>query len=211
MTRSGQETARLIREKATLFFFEKGYDATTLREVAAAAGLKVGSLYNHIASKEDLLHQVMGGIIDDLVQEQQRALEAGGDAVDKLRAVVECHVRFHAERAQEVHIGNANLRALPVELRHAIIDKRNGYEMIIRSLIEEAGKAGLASVLDARLHTYSIVALGTHIAGWYRPEGRMPLEDIVAIYTKFTLRELKVPDADERVDAARRLPASTVA
>lgn len=208
MTRAGQNTAQLIREKATQFFFDKGYDATTLREVAAAAGLKVGSLYNHIASKEDLLLQVMGGIIDDLMELQQQALVAPGDPVEKLRAVVDCHVRFHAERAQEVFIGNTNLRALPQDARQEIIAKRNDYERIIQSLIEQAGEAGLASVIDARLHTYSIVALGTNVAGWYRPQGRMSLDEIVAAYTKFALRELQVVDADRRVDAARELVSS---
>ena len=210
MTRAGENTARLIREKAAEFFFQKGYDATTLREVAAAAGLKVGSLYNHMASKEDLLLQVMGGAIDDQMELQRQALAVDGDPVEKLRAVVDCHVRFHAERAKEVFIGNTNLRALPEDARQEIIAKRNDYERVIQSLIEQAGQAGLASVIDARLHTYSIVALGTNVASWYRPEGRMSLDEIVSAYTKFALRELCVVDADQRVEAAHELEGSAV-
>jgi AcrR family transcriptional regulator len=208
MARGGQNTARVIREEAAEFFFEKGYAATTLREVAAAAGLKVGSLYNHMASKEDLLLQVMGGVLDDQMELQRQALAVEGDPVEKLRAVVDCHVRFHAERAKEVFIGNTNLRSLPEDARQEIIAKRNDYERIIQSLIEQAGEAGMASVIDARLHTYSIVALGTNVASWYRPEGRMTLDEIVAAYTKFALRELQVPDADQRVEAARGLVGS---
>jgi len=195
-----RSTAQAIREEAARLFFERGYDATTLRQVAAAVGLKVGSLYNHIDSKEDLLLQVMGGIIDDLLELQQEALNREGDAIEKLRAVLDCHIRFHAERAQEVFIGNAELRSLPAEARGLVVDKRSRYEQVIQSLIEDAGKAGLASVLDARIHTYSFVAQATHIAGWFKPEGRMTLDELVAMYTKFALRELKVADADERVD-----------
>jgi TetR/AcrR family transcriptional regulator, cholesterol catabolism regulator len=195
-----RSTAQAIREEAARLFFERGYDATTLRQVAAAVGLKVGSLYNHIDSKEDLLLQVMGGIIDDLLELQQEALNREGDAIEKLRAVLDCHIRFHAERAQEVFIGNAELRSLPAEARSLVVDKRSRYEQVIQSLIEDAGKAGLASVLDARIHTYSFVAQATHIAGWFKPEGRMTLDELVAMYTKFALRELKVADADERVD-----------
>lgn len=208
MARTGRDTARVIREKAADFFFEKGYDATTLREVAAAAGLKVGSLYNHIASKEDLLLQVMGGIIDDLVELQQQALATEGDAIEKLRAVVDCHIRFHAVRAQEVFIGNTALRSLPETARDEIIGKRNDYERIIQSLIESAGDEGLASVIDSRLHTFSIVSQGTHVASWYREGGRMTLDEIVSTYTKLTLRELKVVDADERVDRSREATSS---
>nr|WP_304503484.1 TetR/AcrR family transcriptional regulator [Corynebacterium lemuris] len=204
MSRTGRNTKEVVRERAAEFFFEKGYDATNLREVAAASGLKIGSLYNHIASKEDLLLQVMGGVIDDLVAEQQVSLQVEGDAVERLRSVVECHIRFHAGRAKEVYIGNTNLRALSEEARREIVAKRTDYSNVIEAAIVAAGESGLASVLDSRLHTYSILALGTHLAGWYQPEGRLSLDEIVETYTKFVLRELKVEDADERVDAASR-------
>jgi TetR/AcrR family transcriptional regulator, cholesterol catabolism regulator len=202
MSRTGRNTKEVVREKAAEFFFEKGYDATNLREVAAASGLKIGSLYNHIASKEDLLLQVMGGVIDDLVAQQQAALHVEGDAVERLRSVVECHIRFHAGRAKEVYIGNTNLRALSEEARREIVAKRTDYSNVIEAAIVAAGESGLASVLDSRLHTYSIVALGTHLAGWYQPGGRLSLDEIVETYTKFVLRELNVADADERVEAA---------
>lgn len=202
MTRAGQNTKQVVREKATEFFFEKGFAATNLREIATASGLKIGSLYNHIASKEDLLLQVMGGIIEDLIEEQQKAINVEGDSVERLRSAIEHHIRFHAERAKEVYIGNSNLRFLSDEARNAIIEKRDQYEAVLISLIEDAGKDGLATILDVRLHAYSIIANGNHIAGWYRPEGRLKLDKIVCHYSKFALRELKVADADQRVEAA---------
>lgn len=205
MTRAGQNTKQIVREKATEFFFDKGFAATNLREIATASGLKIGSLYNHIASKEDLLLQVMGGVIDDLIKEQQKALSIEGDSVDRLRSAIEHHIRFHAERAKEVYIGNSNLRSLSKEARNAIIEKRDQYEDVLNSLIEETGKDGFATVLDVRLHTYSIIANGNHIASWYRPEGRLQLDEIVSQYTKISLRELKIEDADQRVDTASKI------
>lgn len=203
MARDGRKTAQLVREKAAEFFYAKGYDATTLREIAAASGVKVGSLYNHISSKEDLLHQVMGGIIDDLMELLQVALETPGDVVDVLAGVIDCHVRFHAMRAQEAFIGNTSLRSLPEQLRQVIVDKRNAYERIIEGLIVQAGEEDLAEVLDPRLQTYTLVALGTNVASWYRPEGRMSLDEVVDSYTIIGLRQLGVADARERVERHR--------
>lgn len=205
MARSGKNTARLIREKATELFFKKGFAGTSLREVASATGLQIGSLYNHIASKEDLLLQVMGGVIDDIAAQQQAAMDIEGDVVEKLRATIDCHVRFHAEHAPEVHIGNSNLSALSQDAREKIIEKRNAYERNIQHLIEEAGREGLASVLDSRLHTFSIIGMGAHIAAWYRPGGRLSLDEISDAYTTLALRELNVADADERVARAREM------
>ncbi|MFJ4264401.1 TetR/AcrR family transcriptional regulator [Paenarthrobacter nicotinovorans] len=196
-------TAQAIREEAAKLFFERGYDGTSLRQVASAVGLMVGSLYNHIASKEELLLQIMGGIIDDLLERARKAVDIDGDAVDILQAGLDAHLRFHAERAQEVFIGNTELRSLSSEAREVIIGKRHEYELFLQGLVDDAGRAGLAEVIDPRLHVYSLVAQATHIASWFKPGGRMSLDDIVAVYTKLALRELNVADADARVDRHR--------
>ncbi|MFP3462797.1 TetR/AcrR family transcriptional regulator [Arthrobacter globiformis] len=196
-------TAQAIREEAAKLFFERGYDGTSLRQVASAVGIMVGSLYNHIDSKEHLLLQIMGGIIDDLMADARQAVETDGDAVDKLQALLGAHLRFHAERAQEVFIGNAELRSLSEDARKVVIEKRHEYELLLQQLIEDAGRAGLAEVIDARIHVYSFVAQATHIASWFKPGGRMTLDEIVAVYTKLALRELNVADADARVDQRR--------
>jgi AcrR family transcriptional regulator len=193
-------TAQAIRDEAAKLFFERGYDGTSLRQVASAVGIMVGSLYNHIESKEHLLLQIMGGIIDDLMDSAQKATEVDGDAVDRLQAALDAHLRFHAERAQEVFIGNAELRSLSEDARKVVIGKRHEYELFLQDLIEETGRAGLAEVIDSRIHMYSMVAQATHIASWFKPGGRMSLDDIVAVYTKLALRELNVADADARVD-----------
>ncbi|MCW3768063.1 TetR/AcrR family transcriptional regulator [Paenarthrobacter sp. PAE-2] len=190
-----RSSAEVIRAEAAKLFFERGYDATSLRQVAAASGLRVGSLYNHIDSKEHLLLQIMGGVMDDLMGSMRLAVDFDGDAVARLRAALAAHLRFHAERAQEVFIGNAELRSLSEEARDVVIAKRHEYELLLQDLIEEAGRAGLADVVDARLHVYSFVAQATHIAGWFKPGGRMSLDEIVEIYTRLALRELRVAAA----------------
>ncbi|MFJ2618634.1 TetR/AcrR family transcriptional regulator [Glutamicibacter sp. NPDC087344] len=202
--RGERNSAQMIRDEAAKLFFERGYDATTLRQVAAAAGLKVGSLYNHISSKEDLLQQIMGGIIDDLMEQVRGAVSAvpAGDAVQLLQAALSAHIMFHAERAQQVFIGNAELRSLPEAARSQVIDKRGEYEAFLAELVEAAGEAGLANVIDAKIHVYSFVAQATHVAGWYQPGGRLELSEIVRIYTQLALRELNVVDADQRVERA---------
>ena len=120
MATKGQRTAAAVREKATEFFFVKGFSATTLREVASAAGVKVSSLYNHISSKEDLLQQVMGSFMDDIIADLDNALDGKTEAIDRLLSAIDCHLRFHATQARKVFIGNNNLRFLGLEARNEI-------------------------------------------------------------------------------------------
>lgn len=199
VTASGQQTAAAIRREAAASFVKHGYEATSLRNIAAAVGIKVGSLYNHITSKEDLLLSVMGGTMDDLNALMEKALDGPVNPVDRLIAFVECHIRFHAERAQEVFIGNTELRSLHAEARAELSGKRREYRKLLEELIVAVGEAGEADILNARLHTFSIVAIGTHVAGWYREDGGLPLDEIIEIYTTMVLRSLRVDGADERV------------
>jgi TetR/AcrR family transcriptional regulator, cholesterol catabolism regulator len=190
---NGVRTSDAIRDAAIELFYEHGYEATTLREVAAKVGIRVGSLYNHISGKDELLSSIMVGIMDDLLAAQRAAVrQHKDDPVECLRACIDTHIRFHADRAREVFIGNSELRSLPPKFRRKVVTKRDQYEKIIREIIERLGEDGSAEVLDPRIQTYAIVAMGTHVSTWYKPRGAMSLDQIVETYTQMILRQLGI-------------------
>jgi TetR/AcrR family transcriptional regulator, cholesterol catabolism regulator len=195
----GVRTADAILEAATELFYQHGYEATTLRQVAAKVGIQVGSLYNHINGKEDLLRNIMLRVMDDLLAAQRTALRGRTDPVDRLRAAIDCHIRFHADRACEVFIGNSELRSLGGKDLKKVVDRRDQYEKALRDLIDAAAEQGRADVVDARLQVYAIVAAGSHVSTWYRPRGPMSIDEIVTKYIIITLRQLGV--AQEEIDA----------
>lgn len=201
ITPAGQQTAAAIKEQATALFFQHGFEATSLRQVAEQVGIRVGSLYNHISGKEELLQQIMGGTMDELMELQAAALKENKGIVEKIISLLQVHIRFHAEHAQVVFIGNSELRSLSPENRTAIAQRRKAYQMLIESLLIEAESQGKAKILDSRLHAFSILAMGTHVASWYKPSGGMSLNRIINIYSKIALRGLGVEDADALVDA----------
>jgi AcrR family transcriptional regulator len=190
ITAGGQATADAIRREAADLFSTHGYEATSLRQVAAKCGITVGSLYNHISSKEDLLLQIMGGTMDELTAQVAAAVERVEDPLERLVAFLSNHISFHAEQAQRVFIGNSELRSLPADLRAEITAKRRAYRRQVEELILEAAKAGQTEVVNARLHAYNIIAIGTDVATWYRPGGEFSLERIVKDYTEIILRSL---------------------
>ena len=201
---NGMSTADAIREAAAELFHKHGYEATSLRQVAAEVGIQVGSLYNHISGKEMLLRWIMVGIMEDLLAAQQAALEGYTDAVDQLRAIVDVHVRFHAARARDVFIGNSELRALSPEYRAEVVRLRDQYEAGLREVVERVAAEGRADVLDVQLQVYAIIAMGTHVASWYRPDGGKSLDDIVETYVEMVFRQLAITPRGRR----RAKPAS---
>src|SRR5689334_6336871 len=106
--RDGARTHAEIRAAAVSLFYQHGYEATALRALADAVGIKVGSLYNHMGGKDDLLLDIMSSVMDQLLESTRTALEeAGDDPVRRLRAAVDNHLRFHARNPRETFIGNS--------------------------------------------------------------------------------------------------------
>jgi len=190
-TRAGG-TADAIQEAAANLFYARGYAATSLREIASEVGIQVGSLYNHIGGKHELLRNIMVRIMTDLCDALVQSTQEAGDPVQRLERALDCHIRFHATHSRDVFIGNTELRSLPDEDRRVVIAQRDRYERLLRSLVEDFCNHGHGDAIDVRLQTYAIVAIGTHVAAWYRPEGSLSLDDVVDAYTQTILRQLNL-------------------
>ncbi|QSE95413.1 TetR family transcriptional regulator [Rhodococcus pseudokoreensis] len=193
MTRGGARTNVAIREAAASLFYEHGYEATSLRTVASEVGIQVGSLYNHISGKEELLTDIMVSVMDELLDAVNQALVGvDGSALDRFKAAVDCHIRYHAEHARETFIGNTELRALSDGDLELVLAKRAEYERLLQKLIKDVAKETGADILDAKLQTYSILAQGAHVSSWYKPGGPKSLDKVVNTYIKMALRQLGV-------------------
>jgi AcrR family transcriptional regulator len=160
-------------------FHRDGYNATSLRQISEIVGLQVGSLYNHIASKEALLFEIMHGVLVELLDETVVEMErAGDDPVGRTLAFLRTSIRFHALRQKETFIGNTELRGLSEDHRREIVELRDRYEGMLRSALQDCADQGHLVIGDVPLATRAGIALCTSVAVWYRAEGRMPLADL---------------------------------
>src|SRR5580693_4687431 len=80
---AGRPTGERLFDIAAALFCEKGYAATTTREIATAAGIQQASLYYHVSSKEDLLHQICVSSLDQLFADVESAVNAVNDPVER--------------------------------------------------------------------------------------------------------------------------------
>ena len=135
-------------------------------------------------------------IMDELLAAMVEASATTDDPVKRLELALNCHIRFHATHSRAVFIGNSELRSLDEADRKVVNSRRREYESMLRDLVQEVGRTGDGNVIDARLQAYAIVAIGTHVATWYRPGGSLSLDEVVSTYTQIILRQLgvRVPD-----------------
>lgn len=183
-------TAELIRSAAIDLFFEHGYEATSLRAIAGEVGIQVGSLYNHLTSKESLLYSIMSKIIEDLLNELDSRLDGVEGSIERLRVGVEVHVFFHTARAREVFIGNSELRSLTAAHKRKVVKLRDAYEARFIDIIEQGVADGSFETADSKIAAWAILAVGTSTSTWFRPDGRLQLDDIASLYTELVLNGL---------------------
>src|SRR5580692_5206253 len=86
-------TAERLFDISAALFCEKGYAATTTREIATAAGIQQASLYYHVSGKEDLLHQICVSSLDQLFGDVESAVSAVNGAVERIEVLVRTHLR----------------------------------------------------------------------------------------------------------------------
>ena len=169
-----------ILDAAVELFHRDGYNAASLRQISEMVGLQVGSLYNHISSKEALLFDIMHGVLVELLDETVQEMERATEPVGRTLAFLRTSIRFHALRQKETFIGNTELRGLSEEHRREIVALRDRYEGLLRSAMEDCVRDGCLRIADVPLATRAAIALCTSVAVWYRADGRMSLDDLQA-------------------------------
>lgn len=172
-------------------FFKKGYFATSISEIARGCGIQKASIYYHFPCKEDLLLAIMEATMADLTAGLESGLVAQTDIEAKMRAAVRNHIRFHLERQKETFIASCELRGLSPDNFNAVVALRDAYESTFQGLICTGINQGVFVPNDVKVLSYAILTLCTAGATWYRPDGRLKVDEIVAIYETFVINGLK--------------------
>jgi AcrR family transcriptional regulator len=206
----GPKTLEAIRKAGLRLIFEHGYEAMSLRQLAAEVGIQAGSLYNHISTKQELLFDLIQDHINELLRQLDRAMEGKQDPDEKLRAFVAFHVTYHMTRKREVFIANSELRSLEPKNYEAIVALRGAYEQRLATILAEGVEQGLFDVGDIQVATFAIIALLTGLCTWYRPGGRLTREAIIAAHEKLVLSGVS-PLASPQQARGKRRPARPVA
>lgn len=184
----GPATMEAIRKAGLRLIFAHGYEGLTLRDLAAEVGLKSGSLYNHIRTKQDLLFTLVRDHMADLLANLDHALSGIDDPAAALNAFVRFHVSYHMARRQEVYIANSELRSLEPENRAAIVALRRRYEARLIDLLERGVARGAFRIADVRVGAFAIIAMLTSICAWYRPGGTLGEDELVRLHTELVMK-----------------------
>ncbi len=162
-------------------FFEKGYGGTTVRTIAARAGVTVAALYHHFASKHEVLLTVMRQVMGDLLSGSEKALgEAGEDPLERFSAFVANHVSYHISHLRFGFVANSELRSLEPGSREEIVGMRDEYEQRLVGVIAQGSASGAFRVRDPKLAARAVIAMCTAVSNWFDQRGPLTAEEVRA-------------------------------
>lgn len=183
-----QNDMRSVRERisaaAVQLFAEYGYHAATMRDIARISGIQAASIYYHYTSKQALLVEIMETHMRNLNANLQRILQEQTDIQQRLHAAITNHIRLHTTFKAEFFIIDTEIRALEEEHRSAILAQRDQYESMLQSLLREGMQQGVFRQVDIKVASYALIAMCTEVATWFRPEGRLSVQQVIDLYTK---------------------------
>lgn len=190
---SREVTWPAIRNAGIELIYRHGFEAMNLRDLARDAGLKgAGSLYNYFDSKEDFLFRIMCEIMEEILVELEENVGPVQGVVERVKAFVEFHIRWHTTRREETFISHMEMRSLPPVRCKAYIGLRKKYEAFVVKLISAGCRSRDFSVPDVHILAQSILSMLTSISNWYHVGGRVSQKRLIEIHQEVVLAMLRV-------------------
>jgi AcrR family transcriptional regulator len=190
--RAQARRARMCRTAAQLFR-DRGYDATSVSDVARALGITKAGLYHHFESKESLLFEIMMYGLERVRDEVIVPVRAVRDPEERLRQLIVRHARIATRGHGAIaHLGD-EIRALPASSRRQVEQRMRVYFDLIRDTLTELKAAGRLRQVDPTVAAFSLLGMILWLPRWFRVGGRLDQESVANDIASFALGGLLAP------------------
>jgi len=192
------DAARRLLLAAVEAFAERGYHATTTRDIAGRAGMSPAALYIHYKTKEELLHRISRIGHEKALHILRTAARGEGSPTERLADAVSSFVRWHAGGRTTARVVQYELDSLGPEARAEIVGLRKQVNAEVRGIIEDGVRTGEFDVPDVHGTTLAVLSLCIDVARWFNVNGPRTPEEIGDLYAGLVLRMVGAKDASSR-------------
>ncbi|MEV5352753.1 TetR/AcrR family transcriptional regulator [Streptomyces sp. NPDC086081] len=182
------DAARRLLVAAVEAFAERGYHATTTRDIASRAGMSPAALYIHYKTKEELLHRISRIGHEKALEILRTASRREGSPTERLADAVSSFVRWHAGGRTTARVVQYELDSLGPGARAEILALRRQVDAEVRGIIEEGVRSGEFDVIDVHGTTLAVLSLCIDVARWFNVGGPRTPEEVGALYADLVLR-----------------------
>ncbi len=179
-------------EAARRLFWEKGYNATSMREIAIAYGCRAANIYNFFSDKEEILFEVLREEMERIINPIKHLEEDDGSSpIEQLKLIIESHLKVTLSyRRSAKLLFDVALDSLSPDKRKKIIDFRDTYDRIIRKAIRRGIDTGYFPEVDVRLAGFMIASMITRTRIWFHPKKGVSVSELADFISQFAFNGL---------------------
>lgn len=200
-----EDTERAIIRAATRLFSERGYNGTSIADLAGTVNVRNASLYYHISSKQGLLLRVLEDGMSGLLAGLEEICATDLPERDKLRLAIENHLAFIFDRGDAVAVFLRERRFLEKPQAENYRRKVDRYDVLFTAILKRGIASGEFPRVDARITSLAILGMINWVTEWHRPHGRLSPRQLSRIFLDLILGRLLATSARPR--AAIRRPS----
>lgn len=176
---------------AEKLFAERGYAASSVRDIAEALDIQAGSLYAHIETKEDLLWEVLSAAADRFFAAVEPIVASDLLTIEKLRRLIAAHVAVVTGNVTAASVYSTQWRHLEEPRRALFAARRDAYEDIVRGLVRDGIREGVLADVDEKFAALLILSSINWVYQWYSADGPMTPEEISRKLTEMLFNGLR--------------------
>ena len=188
-----------ILQAAAQIFRQKGYHAASMQDIADAVHLQKASLYHHVNSKQDILLAILDQALDLLIDDLQHVVESDLTPVEKIRQAMQVYIERLTEDPSLAAVLLLEYRNLEPDLRSQHIDRRDRYDHLWRSLIQEGVEAHLFYPVDEAVATFALLGVQNWMITWFRHDGRLTARQLADQFCDLFINGLRVREDADRL------------
>jgi AcrR family transcriptional regulator len=162
-----------VYRTAARVILEKGYDGTSVSDIADALGITKAGLYHYISGKTELLYEIMKFGLDELDQQVMVPAQSIVDAEERLRFVISTHAGLVMGSDGAVTILVDEARALSPAQNRKVTKLKRGYLDFLRKTLDELSAEGKLRAVNTTVATFSIIASINWLSRWYQANGAL--------------------------------------
>lgn len=181
---------------ATRLFAEKGFEATSVQEIVASAGVTKGAMYHYFASKDDLLYEIYHRLLMMQTQRLEQFADGSGTAAERLRGAAVDVLDTSFLHLDDLTVFFRSMHLLSQEKRKTVRAERRRYHERFRALVEEGQAAGLfRNDVPADIVVQFFFGAVHQLSTWYHPSGPLAAHEVSEYYVGLLLGGLQLQPA----------------
>lgn len=169
---------RQILDAAVHLFFEVGFEAASLRDLAARVGINKATIYHYFQSKEEILFHLVKAVGDELLQGVQGAVSLGGLPLEVLEAMIRFQIGYMEHHLEEIKVLVEEKKSLGSELQASSLATEAEILRLYQQTIARCQEAGVLRRVHPTPAAFGILGQINWLYHWYRPQGALSIQEL---------------------------------